>query len=75
MTRQDDFLKGLATILECGGEKVVPDAVLEEIGTWDSMGVVQTLALIDEVYGRVVDGRALWDSKTVADVIKVAEGS
>ncbi len=74
MTKRDDFLKGLGVLLECGGEKVVPNAVLADIGTWDSLGVMQAVVLIDEIFGRVVHGRELSQCVTVADVLKIAEG-
>lgn len=74
MTKRDDFLKGLAHMLECGGEKAVPEAVLTDIGIWDSLNVMGAVVLIDEVYGRVVHGRELSQCVTVDDVLKIAEG-
>ena len=42
MGKHDEFLKGFAHLLECGADKVVPEADLAEIGTWDSMSVSRT---------------------------------
>lgn len=75
MTKSEEFLKGLAHMMECGGEKMVPEAKLEEIGVWDSLNVMGAVVLIDEVYGRVVHGRELSQCVTVGDVLKIAEGA
>lgn len=75
MSKTDDFIKGLATLLECDAQKVVSEANLEEIGTWDSVTVMMVMALIDEVYGKVADGRALSQCVEVGDVIKLAEAA
>lgn len=73
--KRQEFLKGIAALLEVGGEKVVPEAVLTELGPWDSLSVMQATVLIDEVYARVVHGRQIAECVTVADVIRVAEGA
>lgn len=41
---------------------------------WDSLCVVLTLNLIDEQFGKIVDGGALSKCVTAGDVLKIAEG-
>lgn len=38
---------------------------------WDSLAVVSTIAIIDDVYGRQVSGRALTACVTAGDVLKL----
>lgn len=68
-----ELLHGLAHLLEVDGAKVVPEARLADLGPWDSMSVMQTVVLIDEVCGRVVHGREVAGCQTVADIIALAE--
>lgn len=64
--------EGLAEILEVEPEEVDRDLRLEE-GAWDSMAVVSTIALIDEIYDEAVDADALGECKTVGDIEDLAE--
>jgi len=69
MSKDEEFRKGFAHLLECGAEKVVPEADLAEIGTWDSMSVMQVQVLIDEIYAKEVDARAISKCVTFADIL------
>ena len=61
------FYEGLAEILEVDLELVSSSLPLEE-GAWDSLAVVSTIALIDEVFDETVNAEALADCKTVVDI-------
>lgn len=61
------FYEGLAEILEVDLELVSSSLPLEE-GAWDSLAVVSTIALIDEVFDETVNAEALADCKTVGDI-------
>lgn len=61
---------GLAQILEL--PYVTPETVLDESARWDSMSVVMTVALVDDICGTAIDGPALSDCKTVANVLRLA---
>lgn len=67
--QKKEFLKGFAHLLECGADKLVPEANLEAIGTWDSMSVMQVQVLIDEIYAKEVDARAIAKCVTFSDVL------
>lgn len=69
MNKDDEFRSGFAHLLECDAQKVVPEAVLESIGTWDSMSVMQVQVLIDEIFAKEVDARAIGKCVTFADVL------
>ena len=61
------FYAGLAEIFEVTEADIHPAFDLAS-HTWDSLAIVSTLALIDEVYNQMVDGKALGACETVADI-------
>lgn len=71
-----EFYEGLAEILEVEIVDITPELELEAEGSWDSLAVVSTIALIDDVYDVTVHPNALTDCKTVGDIEKLvaAEG-
>lgn len=62
-----EFYEGMAEILEIDVDQVKPDLSLED-GGWDSLAVVSTIALIDDVYDVTVHPERLGECKTVADI-------
>jgi acyl carrier protein len=66
-----EFSEGLAEILEVEVSEITPDY---ELGAaWDSLAIVSTIALIDEVYDRSVGVQDLEDCKTVGDIQRLVE--
>lgn len=61
------FYAGLAEIFEIDESEVTADLELAT-QNWDSLAVVSTIALIDEVYGQLVDGQALAKAATVGEI-------
>jgi len=70
----DQFADGFAEILE-----IEPAAILPQLDVashnWDSLAIVSTIALVDELYGVVLDGKALSNCKTVADIQALVAGT
>lgn len=64
------FYEGLAEILEVEPDTVSSSMELEE-SAWDSLAVVSTIALIDEVYDQQVNADALVECRTVGDIEKL----
>ena len=62
-----EFYEGLAEILEVEVDQVQPELSLDE-GGWDSLAVVSTIALIDDVFDVTVHPDRLSECKTVADI-------
>lgn len=62
-----EFYEGLAEILEVDANEISANLELDE-GSWDSLAVVSTIALIDDVYDVTVHPNALGDCKTVGDI-------
>ncbi|HZG09368.1 MAG TPA: acyl carrier protein [Allosphingosinicella sp.] len=67
-----EFYEGLAEILEVDVDQVTPELDLEE-GGWDSLAVVSTIALIDDVFDVTVHPDRLGDCKTVGDIEALVE--
>jgi acyl carrier protein len=62
-----EFYEGMAEILEIDPQDVTPDLDLTE-ENWDSLAVVSTIALIDDVYDVMVSPERLADCKTVGEI-------
>lgn len=67
-----DFYAGLADIFEIEVDQIAPDTALADHG-WDSLAIVSTIALFDEIFGKEVNVEALSNCQTVADLEKLAE--
>jgi acyl carrier protein len=62
-----EFYEGLAEILEVEVDQVQPELSLDE-GGWDSLAVVSTIALIDDVFDVTVHPDRLSECETVGDI-------
>jgi acyl carrier protein len=67
-----EFYVGLAEILEVDAAKVTPELRLAD-HAWDSLAVVSTIALIDDVFNTAVGGQALNKCETVGDILALVE--
>lgn len=65
-----EFYEGLAEILEVEVEDVNSDLELKE-GSWDSLAIVSTIALIDDVYDIQVHPNGIAACTTVGDLEKL----
>lgn len=61
-----EFRNGLAEILEVDAGELEDGFELGEL--WDSLAIVSTLALIDEVHDVAVSAEDLAECKTVGDI-------
>jgi acyl carrier protein len=68
----NEFYEGMAEILEIEPSEIRPDLSLEEV-SWDSLAVVSTIALVDDVYGVTLNPNALAECSTIADIERLAE--
>ncbi|MES3057705.1 acyl carrier protein [Sphingomonas faeni] len=64
------FYEEMAEILDVDPSEVGPDYELGKL--WDSLAIVSTIALIDELYDRSVSPDALGQCQTVGDIEKLA---
>lgn len=66
-----ELYKGIAEILEVDPATITPDRALGE--AWDSLAIVSTIALIDDLFGKLVSGQSLSKCEKVADVVALIE--
>lgn len=66
-----DLHTGLAEIFEVEPEEINADTALEDLA-WDSLAMVSTIALFDELYGKEVRIDDLKACRTVGDLEALA---
>jgi acyl carrier protein len=67
----NELYEGLAEIFEVEGDELGSETRLADHG-WDSLAIVSTIALFDELYGKEVDIELLSKCETVGDLEKLA---
>ena len=65
-----ELYDGMAEILDVDASEISPDFEMGE--AWDSLAIVSTIALIDELYDRAVSPDALGECRTVGAIEKLA---
>lgn len=63
----DAFFNGLAEILEIDAADITPELKLGD-HAWDSLAIISVIALVDELYDQMLNGQALSQCATVADI-------
>lgn len=66
------FLLALQSMLELDPGTLTPATRLADLEVWDSLAVISFIALVDETFGRVVEGERLVKAQTVADLLAIA---
>ena len=69
-----EFFENFAEILEVDVEKVTPDLVLADYA-WDSLAIVSTIALVDDLYNQILDGQALMKCEKVSDILALIDAN
>jgi acyl carrier protein len=72
MTRRE-FLTELETLMELPPGSLKGDEPLSSLAPWDSMGVLGFVLLVEEKLGHVVEGSAVAEAKTIADLLALVE--
>lgn len=63
------FYEEIAEILEVEVDKISPSFELHSGGAaWDSLAIVSTIALADDCFGVMLDGKSLTACESIADV-------
>jgi acyl carrier protein len=66
------FYEGMAEIFEIDLSEVRPELDLQT-AVWDSLAIVSTIALVDDCFNIMLDGKSLGSCVTLADVEKLIE--
>jgi acyl carrier protein len=65
----NEFYKGMAEILEVDENKITSEFELNAgVAAWDSLAVVSTIALIDDIYSKTLDGKSLTECVRISDI-------
>lgn len=67
-----EFFEGLADVLEVSPTEVSSSLELTKLN-WDSLAVVSTIALCDDLFGVMLNGQELMKCQTVADIERMVE--
>lgn len=67
-----EFYEGMAEIFEVDVSKISPEFELQSgEAAWDSLAIVSTIALADDCFNVMLEGKALGDCLTIADIEKL----
>ncbi len=70
------FYEGMAEIFEVEVSAISSEFVLHSgEAAWDSLAIVSTIALADECFNVMLEGKALGDCQTIADIEKLIEAA
>jgi acyl carrier protein len=65
----NEFYEGMADIFEIEVSKISSEFELKTgDAVWDSLAVVSTIALVDDCFGVLLEGKALGECNTIADI-------
>lgn len=64
----DQFAKDVEAAIDLAGVAVAPETVFKSLAGWDSLCVLNVIAMVDEIYGVTVTGRQIEAASTVADL-------
>ncbi len=64
-----EFYEGMAEIFEVDVSKISPEFELHSGDVaWDSLAIVSTIALADDCFNVMLEGKALGDCQTIAKI-------
>ena len=66
------FLSEMSEILEC---IATPETVMRDQPGWDSMAVLSIIATIEERYGVIVTGTAIYECSTLKDLYEEVQNA
>jgi len=63
------FFEGMAEIFEVDVSKITSEFDLHtNQAAWDSLAIVSTIALVDDCFGVMLEGKKLGDCQKIADI-------
>lgn len=63
----------LEEMLEVDAGTITSDMSLDDIGEWDSMAALSFIVLMDEEFGKEINGEDIKKLKTVQDLLDIME--
>jgi acyl carrier protein len=69
-----EFYEGLAEIFEIDISKISQTFQLDSgEAAWDSLAIVSTIALVDDCFNVMLDGKSLGECQTIGDIERLIE--
>ena len=69
-----EFYNGMAEIFELDPTSITPEFELHSTEVaWDSLAVVSTIALVDDCFGLMLEGKALSACEKISDIENLIE--
>ena len=75
MTNADGFIKTLAELLQEDHSALTLETKIVDLPNWDSLTILEFIALADEEYGAEIEIGRLSECVSVADLSKLTEDS
>ena len=69
---QPEKIAALEEMFEANAGAIAPETALNKL-PWDSMAMLSLIALVNEKFGKRLDGSQLKSFKTVSDILAVME--
>ena len=67
-----EFFEGMAEVFEVDISKISSEFELNSgEAAWDSLAIVSTIALADDCFNVILEGKALGECQTIADIEKL----
>jgi len=73
MMQAQAFLREIEATLELPEGSLMGTELLADIPEWDSLAVISFIALVDEKLGLAVEGEALANAQSVADLLVLVQ--
>ncbi len=71
-----EFYEGMAEIFEIEVSSISSEFELHSSeAAWDSLAIVSTIALADDCFNVMLEGKSLGECKTIADIEKLIEAA
>lgn len=73
MTKKE-LLQMLEEIVEADPDTLTGEELIEDLENWDSLAVVNFIALVDENFGITLSPEKIMNSKTVNELVSLLDG-
>ena len=73
MTKKE-LLQMLEEIIEADPDTLTGEELIEDLENWDSLAVVNFIALVDENFGITLSPEKIMNSKTVNELVSLLDG-
>jgi acyl carrier protein len=70
----ENFVSNFAEAIEIDASTITSETVFKDIESWDSMAVLNVIAMVDDLYQKSIGGDEIEKSITIADLWRKVGG-